>query len=115
ENKTVLKLVILSAAGAYATASQRIPRVSVVTMQLQGVLPKQHWENALMPQSRRHCTGILRLARAFTRATLRTTVGDGFAVIRNRSIKDRRHRVFRKNKTVLELVILSAAGAYATA
>jgi hypothetical protein len=53
-------------------------------------------------------------SRAFTRATLRRTVGDGFAVIGNRSIKDRRHRVLRKNKTVLKLVILSAAGAYAT-
>jgi hypothetical protein len=40
--------------------------------------------------------------------------GRWFRGDKNRSIKDRRHRVFRKNKTVLELVILSAAGAYAT-
>jgi hypothetical protein len=30
-------------------------------------------ENALMQYRRGHCTGILRLARAYTRASLRTT------------------------------------------
>ena len=51
------------------------------------------------------CTGILRLARAFTRASLRMTTGESIAVI----ARD------RKNKTVLKLVILSGAGAQAPA
>jgi hypothetical protein len=53
--------VILSDARVKARASRRTPKVIVVTMLHQGVLPKHSAENALVQQCKGRCTGVLRL------------------------------------------------------
>jgi hypothetical protein len=70
-----LTLVILSEARVNARASRRTPRMPVVTMLRQGVLPKHSRANALMRQCRGHCTGVLRLylAPLVARVPLRMT------------------------------------------